>query len=383
MTVWVLQTGLLYYWFTDRAVVGFNAILLLAGLQLLITAAAGITVKMLRTRARLLGVPRGGDGAALLFFIVGGIGSVTTLGISALVAFVAFLAAGMAHGRSLRVRGRPVTADVHRSMEWAKGSRPNAAALDAATRDALTELWLHDAKGEHASVPAFSQVAWDLAALGAPPNLLARAHKSALDEIDHAQRCFALASEYAGHPLGPAAMADLNTGMRKRPRNRERALIAVARETLLDGAFLESYSAELARAGLEDATDPAVREVLARIAQDESEHAELAWDILVFCIDAGGAPVARALHETAMAIGELPPAPYRREQLGLVALADPRALCAHGRVGLEKWAPIYAGCRKAILGRLEGLLGTRHNGASLTGERQDSCSANTLGPAST
>lgn len=65
---------------------------------------------------------------------------------------------------------------------------------DAETRAALRDLWLHDARKEHASGPAFGQVAWQLMALGAPADLVRRAHESCLQEIDHAERCSALAS---------------------------------------------------------------------------------------------------------------------------------------------------------------------------------------------
>lgn len=228
---------------------------------------------------------------------------------------------------------------------------------NCATRRALAELWLRDAEAEYASVPAFGQVAWQLAALGSPASLLARANRGALDEIDHAERCYALASAYAGRALGPAPMRRLSRGMGKLPRSRAKALSVVAGEALVGGAFLESYNAALAHAWLEDATEAASREALTRMAVDEASHAELAWDIIAFCIDSGGEPVVRRLRGVARLVAVLPtPAAYRHEHLALVALADPHALRAHGRGRPEAWALTYASCRNETLTRLERLL---------------------------
>jgi len=265
--------------------------------------------------------------------------------LAALAGLLDLFVRGMAHGRPLRVGRRRVTPAIRATQDWSKGPEPDTTNLDAATREALTELWLHDAKAEHASVPAFARVAWQLAALGAPPDLIARTHQSALEEIDHAQRCFALASSYAQTALGPMSMPELTTGMGKLPRDRVRALTAIATETLADGALLESYSAALARVGLDDVVDAAARETLERIALDETGHAELAWDIIAFCVDAGGSPVVRALVQTAKTLASTAPAPCRFEHLGLVALADPAVLRAHGRVRPDAWAPTYARCR--------------------------------------
>src|SRR5690606_4020321 len=108
-------------------------------------------------------------------------------------------------GRPLRVRGRLVSARLRGGADWTRGPRPSAEGLDAATRAALEALWLHDARAEHASVPAFARLSWLLAAAGAPAELLARAHRAALEEIEHAERCFALAAGYGGraHTVEP------------------------------------------------------------------------------------------------------------------------------------------------------------------------------------
>jgi hypothetical protein len=153
----------------------------------------------------------------------------------------------------------------------------------------LASLWLDDARMEHASVAAFCRLALELLTHGAPASLVRRAHRAAAQEIVHATDCFALASRYAGFQLSAGAM-DL-------PPLRVRDLAAIARESFLDGCIGEGVAAATARAGARATTDAAVRRVLNRIARDEGEHAELAWDVVAFTLARGGADVARALAE--------------------------------------------------------------------------------------
>jgi CRP-like cAMP-binding protein len=107
-----------------------------------------------------------------------------------------------AWGRPLRVRGKVVHPRIRAGSEWAVGETPDVTVLDAHTRKTLAAWWLRDAQKEHASVPAFARLAWQLTALGAPADLLERAYVAGLQEIDHARRCFALVSAYRGSPCG-------------------------------------------------------------------------------------------------------------------------------------------------------------------------------------
>jgi hypothetical protein len=245
-------------------------------------------------------------------------------------------------GRPLRIGGRQVTPGIRASRDWARGPRPRVDALTPEARALLRDLWLHDARKEHASVPAFGQVAWQLVALGAPADLLRRAHTSCLQEIDHAERCFALASSYAGEDLGVQAMPALSHGSALLPRDTTRALVQVATEALVDGALLEDFNAELAATALADVVDVAAREALVRIVADEREHAAFAWDVVAFCIERGGAPVVDALRAT---LAKLPAAPSSLYDPALaervVAFDDPAVLAAHGRVRGEVIEGVY------------------------------------------
>ncbi len=184
-----------------------------------------------------------------------------------------------------------------------------------------------------------------------------RAHQSCLQEIDHAERCFSLASAYAGEDLGVQDMPALNAGGESLPRNRTKALVKVATEALVDGALLEDFNAELAATALADVRDPAVRAALERVVEDERDHARLAWDIIAFCIDRGGEPVRNAL--TAR-FAKIPPhthSLYDEDLAARVAAFDDKsALYAHGRVREERIQAVFADRRAFAVGKLASLL---------------------------
>lgn len=132
---------------------------------------------------------------------------------------------------------------------------------------------LEDALLEHASVAAFARLSLSLLAFGAPPDLVARTHEAALDEIRHAQISFAR----AGRSLGPGpcpAFADLRA---------HRSLADLAEETYVDGCIGETIASLKLRAHGE--------EPFVSMARDEERHAELAWRIVEWAIAAGGAEV--------------------------------------------------------------------------------------------
>jgi hypothetical protein len=122
--------------------------------------------------------------------------------------------------------------------------------------------------------------------------------------------------------------------------------------------IIEDFNADVARVAAEHASDPAALELATIIANDEREHAELAWQILGWCIAAGDAPLRRAI---ARAADELPtqgPRAYAKDETELVAAADPEAMVAHGRVPAEKWAGIFVRRRALTVERVRELLRT-------------------------
>lgn len=152
--------------------------------------------------------------------------------------------------------------------------------IEHETRDAkLAAKWEHAALAEHASVASFAQLSLDLLELGAPPDLIRRCHLAAIDEIDHAEKSFALASAYAGEAIGPSALPV--------PRIRRRPTFSrVRHESIVDGCMNEARAAEELRAEAERQTDARIRQMLSRIADDEESHVRLAEDVVRFCTGA-------------------------------------------------------------------------------------------------
>jgi hypothetical protein len=223
-------------------------------------------------------------------------------------------------GRPLRVEGEARVAPARASGSWIDRPEPLVAGLDPATRKKLGAAWLDQALDEHASVGSFARLALALLAIGAPAALIARTEQAALEEVEHARLCFALASAYLGSPVGPGA---LEVGPIARPE-----IVELALESWRDGCLGEGAAAAIARAARRRAHDPAVCAALTTISRDEGAHAELAWDILGLCLARGGREVADALREE---VAKTPRAPDLPEDDAGEALAA--LLAEHGHLG--------------------------------------------------
>lgn len=224
-------------------------------------------------------------------------GSVKKCEALAVVSVVAPMSPQKPHaGRPLVHNGSAVVAARVESAAWIDDLSPEVNTIDPVTRAALAEAWLDDALAEHASVAAFTRVSMQLLAVGAPPELLDGAHRAAMDEVRHARQCFTLASMYGARWEAPGALAPdaLRAAICERP--------AIAREALLEGCLGEGVAAAVARASSETAEDPVVKGVLTAVADDETHHCELAWKILAWCLETGGAATADAVAEALKAL---------------------------------------------------------------------------------
>lgn len=148
--------------------------------------------------------------------------------------------------------------------------RPNVAGLSRDQRDILAAAWLADALDEHAAVAAFARFTLQLLSLGAPPELLRAAHRASLDEVTHAELCFGLASAYAGRDLG-AGPLDTSGALQEATR------LSAVLDTIREGCVGETINAMVLVSAANRCEDPAVTNVLQRIAADEMRHAGLAW----------------------------------------------------------------------------------------------------------
>jgi hypothetical protein len=186
----------------------------------------------------------------------------------------------------------------------------------AELRPRLAAEWLHDARMEHASVASFARAALELMAVGAPAELLAGCAQAGLDEVRHAQACFALAAAY-GEAMQPGPLPPLA------PRGG--GLVALARDTFREGCVGETIAALTAMRAARACRAPAAGAALATIAEDETRHAELAWATLAWAVRVGGREVADAVRALA---DEL-----RAEALAEQAHAPEVDLSAWGRLG--------------------------------------------------
>ncbi len=228
-------------------------------------------------------------------------------------------------GRALRVDGVPQVAEVAARDGWSAAIAPSLD-LDPEVRARLARAWLAIAQLEHASIAAFASLALRLLSAGAPPELIARAHEAALDEVRHAQLAFALASAYAGETFGPgrfdaATRAAIDGDLR-----------SLALETFADGCIGETAAAYQAELAATAARDPEIASALAQIAEDEARHGALAWSIVAWCVRQGAVTVAELAEFAATAIEPVAPANedlIAHGVLGDRAAADAREAVLH------------------------------------------------------
>jgi hypothetical protein len=220
-------------------------------------------------------------------------------------------------GRPLHTDAGPLTAPNVSREDWLSPEGGVAVgSLAPDVRAALAAHWEREAAFEHASIGSFARASLSLLAHGAPPELVAATHAAAMDEVEHARLAYALASTYGAASSGPGSLVV--------PASIATSLADLAVETFVDGCAGEATAALVLREAADAAEDPAVRTILARMAEDEERHAELAWRTVAWALASGGEPVLRAL-SAAVATLRCEPAS------GDVAGDDP--LARHGALG--------------------------------------------------
>ncbi|HMR06844.1 MAG TPA: hypothetical protein PKA88_13740, partial [Polyangiaceae bacterium] len=176
-------------------------------------------------------------------------------------------------GRPFKVDGELRVASVCERDGWCCTLETKTVHVDAVTEKALAQAWLADAQLEHASVAAFARLSLQLMALGAPAEFVRRSQAASIDEIRHAENCFALASRHANTKLGPDTLSlDGILGAVN--------LETLVRETFEEGCIGETLAAMQAAEGARVAGDETARGVLSAIEMEESQHAALAFRIV-------------------------------------------------------------------------------------------------------
>jgi len=121
---------------------------------------------------------------------------------------------------------------------------------------------------EEVSVHAFTRLAMELEAFGAPRELVDDALRAREDEVRHSQRTADLARSFGHEPERAVA-----------PEFPARGLFAIALENAVEGCVRETYGAAVALVGAEKATLVEMRELLGSLAEDECRHADLSWRV--------------------------------------------------------------------------------------------------------
>ncbi len=203
---------------------------------------------------------------------------------------------GCAIGRPFLVEGAARLAPAATRADWQEFALlPRVDALDGALRAELAIEWTRVALMEHASIAAFARFTLQLLSVGAPPELVQLATAAMTDETKHARACFALAGAYAGEPVGPGPLAidgSLDRG----------TLTGIVLNTIREGCVGETIAAIEAREGAAYASDPALRQLLATIAEDETRHAELAFRFVGWALSGADAGLERAVREELAAL---------------------------------------------------------------------------------
>jgi hypothetical protein len=227
------------------------------------------------------------------------------------------------------VVGRPLRTSAGR-MVVATGSCAARRRMSTTPSERAARRWERDAQMECASVGAFLALARDLTVAGAPEELVERALDAAGDEMVHAALC----SEVARSLSGLASWPTLPPVDRPPPRDRAAALSRLAHESFADGCLNEGAAASIAAAAAHCARDPLARAAQQRIATDEARHAELAWDVLAWTAEQGGARLREELRRTCVRTSAPPPLEQEEELGDYGQLAtDERAY--HASVELE------------------------------------------------
>ncbi|MDP2314087.1 MAG: ferritin-like domain-containing protein [Pseudomonadota bacterium] len=135
--------------------------------------------------------------------------------------------------------------------------------------------WARRVVAEYRSAAAAQELALWLLQVGASPDLVRVAQRTAGEELDHAELSAEVLAAAGGMPPGPVHRATLALGRSGGPL--EHDVLRVGVELYCVG---ETVAVPLFRRMLEGATVPIVRRVLTRILADEARHRRFGWELL-------------------------------------------------------------------------------------------------------
>lgn len=133
---------------------------------------------------------------------------------------------------------------------------------------ALGRFFAEAAHLEAASVPAFERLSLELAFHGAPKALREAMLSAALEELEHTRITADLARGFGAQPVAPEVQGQ--------PM---RSLLELAIDNAAEGCVRETFGALVAQYQALHAQHPRIRQAMIGIAQDETRHAELSWEL--------------------------------------------------------------------------------------------------------
>ena len=137
--------------------------------------------------------------------------------------------------------------------------------------------WLEQAEGEHASVASFARNTLQLLTLGSPSELLIASQQAGIDEINHAKISYDIASANTGLKLAPGPL-DVQESLKKLD------LMSVIRSIIHEGCVGETLAAVEAHVRGHGTEDPYIKKSLLQITEEETNHAQLAWDTIEWVV---------------------------------------------------------------------------------------------------
>lgn len=164
---------------------------------------------------------------------------------------------------------------------------------DAQARARALAYW-QDADDEYDSVAAFARASLELFALGAPAGLIEASQRASLDELEHARLCRDLSQELYPH-----------TWPQREPvfaAPREPSLERFILDTFREGCVGESIASLRATRMAKKSSHEKEKAVLERIADEEAEHAALAFRIVAWGLSQGGAELVQQLQSQAQTL---------------------------------------------------------------------------------
>ncbi len=183
---------------------------------------------------------------------------------------------------------------------------------------AAGRYFAHVAGVESAAVYAFERMARELREHDAPEALVEWAAQSAVDEREHTRAMTSLARDFGVEPrLSEAPTLPL------------RSLFDVVLENAVEGCVRETYGAVVGHYQAHQAQDPAVRATMSRVADDETRHAALSWELADWALpllsSTERAQVAQAQRDAIRALELDAQRAESPELLRLAGLPDPVA----------------------------------------------------------